>query len=519
MAFTLTDLLDLPSVQQARPEIVVGHELDDVDVRWVHTSEIFEIAPLLRGGEVLVTTGLGLVASTADARRAYVRRLAQVGAAALFLELGRTFVTVPPEVAEEAARCGLPLVVLHQVVPFVAITEEAHTALLSGEREDLLRGAQVRDELVAALADSRDLIGFVGAVGAIAGEPTALYTAAGELVAGPAQDVLERAGRTAGPQDAGVRAPVVVEGQEWGTLCIFAPAAPRLETLATHASPLVALEVRRRGSLPISRFQAGSDLVVDMLTGRYESAQELTKRALGVGLNLPTGFQAVALCVRARGVVPHAVGSSVLAAARAVGARVFGPVIAGASGPDVVVGTRVRPREVRDAAATFARLLSAEIRSTSSGSALVSVGSVVADVPSLVGSMQSARDTANLATKVAPLADVVHAQDFALYRVFASLVDDSTLEDFVADQLGPLLEQDARTGSQLVATLDALFVASLSKNDAAQLLGVRRQTVYGRLERIDSLLGVSALEHRARRTAIDLALLLWRLRSAAGSGG
>lgn len=517
MAFTLDDLLSLPSIQRARPEILAGENLGR-PVRWVHTSDIFEIAPLLRGGEVLVTTGLGLVASPAQARRSYVRALAQVGAAGLFLELGRTFVSAPQEVVEEAKRWDLPLVVLHQVVPFVTVTEEAHTAILAGERGDLVERTALGEELLAALSESRDLITFVGAIGSIAGEPTALYTSGGELVAGSTHEPTERDQPAPGPLEAAIQARVVVEGREWGTLCIFAIPTKRLTTLAEMASRYVALEVKRSGTLPVSRFQAGGDLVIDMVSGRFDSAQELTQRALGAGLHLPAGYQGVALCVRARGVSPHAIGSSVLAAARTVGARVFGSVIAGAYGSDIVIGTRVRPREVRITAENFTRLLLADIRSTTPGTAVVSVGNVVRDIPSLVGSMQSALDTAGLAAKVAPLATMVLAQDFALYRVFASLVDDTTLETFVADQLGPLLEQDARTGSHLVATLDALFVAGLSKNDAAQLLGVRRQTIYGRLERIDSLLGESVLEHRARRTAIDLALLLWRLRSAAGSG-
>ena len=58
MAVTVQDLLDLPVLGEARPEVLVGGDLDRRPVRWVHTSEIYEIWPLLRGGEVLLTTGL-----------------------------------------------------------------------------------------------------------------------------------------------------------------------------------------------------------------------------------------------------------------------------------------------------------------------------------------------------------------------------------------------------------------------------------------------------------------------------
>ena len=50
MAFTVANLLALPLMQPARPEVVVGEDLDRRVVRWVHTSEIYEISPLLKGG-------------------------------------------------------------------------------------------------------------------------------------------------------------------------------------------------------------------------------------------------------------------------------------------------------------------------------------------------------------------------------------------------------------------------------------------------------------------------------------
>jgi purine catabolism regulator len=61
MGLNLQELLDLPVLRRARPEVVVGSHLEARPVRWVHTSEIYEISPLLKGGEVLLTTGLGLV--------------------------------------------------------------------------------------------------------------------------------------------------------------------------------------------------------------------------------------------------------------------------------------------------------------------------------------------------------------------------------------------------------------------------------------------------------------------------
>src|SRR5690606_22660892 len=123
-----------PVVRRARPEVVTGAP-DDLarPVRWVHTSEIYEISPLLKGGEVLLTTGLGLVGLSPSAVRSYVASLHGTGVAALFLELGRTFTQPPPVLVEAARTEGLTLVALHGVVPFIEITETVHPLLIGGE--------------------------------------------------------------------------------------------------------------------------------------------------------------------------------------------------------------------------------------------------------------------------------------------------------------------------------------------------------------------------------------------------
>ena len=53
--------------------------------------------------------------------------------------------------------------------------------------------------------------------------------------------------------------------------------------------------------------------------------------------------------------------------------------------------------------------------------------------------------------------------------------------------------------------------------EAARRLHIRRQTLYARLERITRLLGGVDLEARQVRTALDLALVGWRMRSSAAA--
>ena len=508
MPFTLGDLLALPAVRSARPELAGSRE--DVDgrvVRWVHTSEIHDIAPLLKGGEALLTTGLGLVALPAEAHRAYAAALARVGVAALLLELGRSFPTAPPALLDEATRVGLPVVLLHGVVPFIEVTEAAHAAILEQEVTALREVAEQRTRLLQDMAESPGVVGLVGAISRLAGRPASLVTAAGELVAGSALP------ETAPGDGDGVD--VVVGGQVWGRLTLHGPAGPRARATLDAAGPLVTLEVQRSPSGVSSRRLSAAQVLTDLVTGRYTSTRDLASRALGVGFVVRPGHSVVGCVVRPRSYRSTLPGW--LQTVQERSARHLGATMVAERDGHVLVGAAVPPAGVRRQLAEFTADLNARLGAM--GGVLVCAGPLVDDVPALAGSLQSALETSDLAVRMATASDLVLSQDVALYQLLLTMVDDAAMERFTSGQLGPLLQHDARTGAGLVMTLDALLVAGMSKSRAAEMLGIRRQTLYGRVERISQLLGGVDLEQREARTALDLALLCWRLRLNGGRAG
>jgi DNA-binding PucR family transcriptional regulator len=81
---------------------------------------------------------------------------------------------------------------------------------------------------------------------------------------------------------------------------------------------------------------------------------------------------------------------------------------------------------------------------------------------------------------------------------------------FVRSQLGPLLDYDARRGTQLVSTLVAYFASQLSPARASQSLHVHVNTVTQRLDRIGQLLG-DDWQDPERALEIQVALRLHRL--------
>ena len=73
--------------------LVAGEAGLENAVRWVHISELEDPTPWLSGGELLLTTGMGLL--DAEGQREYVQRLAGHGLAGLGLGTGFAHESVP----------------------------------------------------------------------------------------------------------------------------------------------------------------------------------------------------------------------------------------------------------------------------------------------------------------------------------------------------------------------------------------------------------------------------------------
>ncbi|HYG59737.1 MAG TPA: PucR family transcriptional regulator ligand-binding domain-containing protein, partial [Symbiobacteriaceae bacterium] len=124
MAVTVAEILNLPIMQNA--VVVAGTKGLGSDIRWVHVSELLDIARLLKGGELLLTTGMGLSVSP-EAQERYVYGLAERNVAAVAISLPAFGREVPPAMVAAADAVGLPLIAFTRECPFVQLTEEVHT--------------------------------------------------------------------------------------------------------------------------------------------------------------------------------------------------------------------------------------------------------------------------------------------------------------------------------------------------------------------------------------------------------
>jgi PucR family transcriptional regulator, purine catabolism regulatory protein len=130
-------------------ELAAGADAADRPVRWVHSTELPDPTPWLKGGEVLLTTGLQL--DGPKSQREFLERIASHDIAALGFGTGFRHRRLPAALLGAAAKRGFPLFEVPYELPFIAITERAFARLLD-ERYELLQRSMVGDVLADALS-------------------------------------------------------------------------------------------------------------------------------------------------------------------------------------------------------------------------------------------------------------------------------------------------------------------------------------------------------------------------------
>ena len=137
---TVRTALALPPVRRGRPEVVAGRGALERSIRWVASGDVAWIARDLKGGELLLTTGLGIGRRAAEQRR-YVDALCERGVAAVAIELGAAMEEPPQALVARAEQRGLPVIAFRRGVPFVEITEAIHGAIVNRPYALLRRSA------------------------------------------------------------------------------------------------------------------------------------------------------------------------------------------------------------------------------------------------------------------------------------------------------------------------------------------------------------------------------------------
>lgn len=498
---TIRETLALPAFEAVATRVLTEEAHLERKVDWVHASELVDIDRYLRGGELLLTAGLGFGTSEHE-QRGYIRRIVAAGAAALVVEeAGRAFDTLPRAIIDQARRSDLPLIGLSGEVRFASVSAQAHEELIRREDRRREREREVESAFTQLLVDGADHFAIIQLLEEITECPVVLENFVRHVVVYRSstrygEDVVEawephsRSEHTEG--EGCVVRPVLTRGKPWGWLHVLRKGSAGdslIEFAADRAATAIAIALLSERTLRAHREQRSAALVTRLLLGDL-GGEAFVERARRLGFDLSNGPLIVLVLNSADQSLTDTVTE-------------FPFILAGMG--EYLLAVLPEREFGRDAVRKLIETVG------QGGGVSRAVG---ADrLPNAVEQAQSAAAVA----RGQGVTGVLHFDELGIERVLVLLGQGPELANFVEDELGPVLNWDASSANPLMPTLRAFLEADGNKSDAAEALFVQRRTLYNRLDRISALLGRS-IDEVDTRQRIHLAVKgLDLLRSAPGS--
>ena len=483
----IEDILRIPGLAL---KLVAGRAGASRPIRWVHVSELEDPTPWLRGGELILTTGMGL-GKTPARQRAYVDRLATAGLAGLGFGVGFTYAKVPKALADAADRLDFPTFEVPYPVPFIAITEAVFTRAAGEQVEVLQRSMEAQQALTRAVLEGAGVRGVVTALsGAIDGWAVALDLH-GLPLAGSPRSAAARAPRLweelrdTRPPELGYSVSMVDRGDHVSVQ----PVGPRGRVeaflaigkrealsqfdriVAGHALSLLAIELDKSRAVAEAERRLRGDFLDTLVAGSL-SAREATRGLRRFGLEADGQVEVVAM----ESELP--VDDLTWAVEDVLSRRDGGFLTAPR---DEVLYVLIRPKgdgaleQLRD-----------EVSSRLGVEVVAGAGSPVA--PAETGrSLREARYALRVChVERRPVADF---QTLGTYRLLLTLQEPDALRAFADSVLAPLDRYDGEHGGELIPSLRAFLDHNARWESAAAGLFVHRHTLRYRMRKVEELTG------------------------------
>ena len=537
---TVREVLALPIVRSGGPRIAAGAAGLDNPVRWVHVAEVADIAHLLKGQELVLTTGIALPDERA-ALRSYVSDLAEVGVAGLVVELVRHWSDALPRALIDAAeRHDIPLITLSRETRYVAITEAVNGLIVDAQIAELRAAEQVHETFTELTVSGAEPAAVLREVARITGAAVVLETLAHEVLAydtagtDPAELLtgwqrrsaeIKIGERTGYHADSGSLVTIVgARGHDWARLIMVSGQEPprRHVVVAERAASALAVHHLLASQGESLERQAHRAVLRELLSAPVPSA-ELLARARGLAVPLDgrtlVGVAARPLITAGAGVgesgaiqpALHELAEVIALATRR--ARVSALV---AAVDDTSVRALLSLSDGADADAVLSRLAEAIHRARGTAPAVVAAGTTVRAAADVGRSLAEAAHVAAAAmhdagagggAEEAAATGVHRLGDVRLRGLVHQLAGDERVRAFAARELDALLARDAATGSRLMQALRHFCANGGNKSAAAAAAHTSRTAYYQQLARIEQILGVK-LEDAESMLSLHVALLI-----------
>jgi purine catabolism regulator len=516
---TVQDILDIPGLNL---KLLAGSKAVGNPVRWVHIAEVRDPAKWLKGGELLLSTGMGIGHSAED-QVAFLQNVIDANLAGLGFGTGFSYKKVPQAIIDMAQEQDFPVFEVPYSVPFIAITEAVSSKIVNEQYALLQRSLAVHEKLTKIVLEERGLDSIITTLSTLVGCSAVLFDFHGlvlceasyrrqltsEMIAGLWRQISERRanrqsfsiGLDGNPITVQVY-PIVASHRIGAFLAVVKDTGEFSDydrIILHHVVTVTALELVKKKAVAETEKRLAGDFFDELIASDlYE--EEIARRLAFFGLDPESQHMIALVDIDEFKAFTSGNGEREETVIQDVKERLHWAVdeflarrevlfISASRSDSVVVLVQlggVRATDVIGLAADLQRAVDAMLPEIT-----VSIG-LGRPHKSLVDLRQSYYE-ALYAIRIRKLkgnrAVIASFDDLGSYGLLLGLQDTLSLEVFYDSVLGKLHEYDEQNSSDLVKSLACFLEANGHWGEASERLYVHRHTLRYRMKRVEEITG------------------------------
>jgi DNA-binding PucR family transcriptional regulator len=515
---TVQDILEIPGLNL---KLLAGAKAVSNQVRWVHITEMSDPTRWLKGGELLLTTGLGLV-NREEEQTGMLQRLIDANLSGLGFGVGFGFKTVPSSMVELAAANEFPLFEVPYNVPFIAITEAVASKIVNEQYSLLQRSLAVHEKLTKLVLEEKGLPFIISTLSALVGCSAVLFDFHGLVLCEaahrrrvPSEMIAElwrqisdkRASRDSFPVDgrglaSSVQVYPVVASHRIGAFLAVAKDAGDFSDydriILHHVVTVTALELVKKKAVAETEKRLAGDFFDELIASDlYE--EEIARRLAFFGLEPETEHLIMLVDIDEFKQFVDGVHDKQETVVQDIKERLHWAVdeflaqhdtlFISASRSDSVVVLLQLAADPPDVLALSAELQAAIATMIPEITVSIGIGRPHRSLVDLRQSYYEALYAIQIRKLKGSGSVIASFDDLGSYGLLLGLQDTLSLEVFYDSVLGKLHDYDEQNSSDLVKSLACFLEANGHWGEAAERLYVHRHTLRYRMKRVEEITG------------------------------
>lgn len=509
---TVSDILKRKHFEHV--EVVAGHNGLNRTVKWVHVVEVAKIHHLLNGKELILSTGVGWKENK-ELFRSFVEQLINCNASGLCIEIGMHTPSVPQEVIDLANAHHFPIILFLKEVPFVEITQDIHTYLINQHYEIISGLESYSQQLNKKLLSMDHYSEILKLLHHYSGHQVVFKINGREVEIFPKYSKTFKEEQLIVDDNAASKKRVATQpiqflGNEYAELSIVSTGKEISEfdlLILDRTATALAQHLLRDLYVDEKKRVEENEWLKSWLEGDHPIENVFSYLAEYGAEPNPKG--GTVLVVRFKSSMKQCSNLDMIyfkMLCRTIfeqqGFSTF-PVDFHSSIVFIMINNReMKTWKSRMKIGLNSLLESDYIQKKKLPQFVVGVGKFIENVSHMDKSYRTALETIKIQHHLGGRANSCFYEDLHIYRIISLIHKYNDLYEVVMEYLEPVLQYDEKYNGNLLETLKVYLACNGSKKETAQRLFVVRQTLYHRIQKLESLLGEDFMNPE-KRLAIE----------------